>query len=142
MTVTYRQLVENGEKGEKQVVSEVPTVEPTPKIIGIGSYANPKWDELATCESGGRWDTVDSGPDGYDGGLGIYRGTWRGVRRHRVRAQRRPRHARAADHRRACGSTRSSAGTRGDVRTTSCTGRNGACDPAHVIAWGSGRADL
>ncbi len=77
MTVTYRQLVENGQKGDKQVVSEVPTVEPTPKIIGIGSYANPKWDELAQCESGGRWDTVDSGPDGYDGGLGIYRGTWR-----------------------------------------------------------------
>jgi uncharacterized protein YabE (DUF348 family) len=78
MTVTYRQLVENGQKGDKQVVSEVPTVEPTPKIIGIGSYANPKWDQLAECESGGRWDTVDSGPDGYDGGLGIYRGTWRG----------------------------------------------------------------
>jgi uncharacterized protein YabE (DUF348 family) len=77
LTVTYRQLVENGQKGDKQVVSEVPTVEPTPKIIGIGSYANPKWDELAQCESGGRWDTVDSGPDGYDGGLGIYRGTWR-----------------------------------------------------------------
>jgi hypothetical protein len=69
--------VENGQKGDKQVVSEVPTVEPTPKIIGIGSYANPKWDELAQCESGGRWDTVDSGPDGYDGGLGIYRGTWK-----------------------------------------------------------------
>ena len=78
MTLTWRQVVENGQKGEKQVVSEVPTVEATPKIIGIGSYANPKWDELAQCESGGRWDTVDSGPDGYDGGLGIYRGTWRG----------------------------------------------------------------
>jgi resuscitation-promoting factor RpfB len=78
MTLTWRQVVENGQKGEKQVVSEVPTVEPTPKIIGIGSYANPKWDELALCESGGRWDTIDSGPDGYDGGLGIYRGTWRG----------------------------------------------------------------
>jgi len=78
MTVTYRQLIENGQKGDKQVVSEVPTVPPTPKIIGIGSYANPKWDELARCESGGRWDTIDSGPDGYDGGLGIYRGTWRG----------------------------------------------------------------
>ena len=60
MTITSRQLIENGQKGDKQVVSEVPTVEPTPKIIGIGSYANPKWDELATCESGGRWDTVDA----------------------------------------------------------------------------------
>jgi len=78
MTVTSRQLVENGQKGDKQVVSEVPTVAPTPKIIGYGTYASPKWDELAQCESGGRWDTVDRGPDGYDGGLGIYRGTWRG----------------------------------------------------------------
>jgi resuscitation-promoting factor RpfB len=77
MTVTYRQRVENGEKGARQVVSEVPTVEPTPKVIGNGTYADPHWDELAQCESGGRWDTVDSGPDGYDGGLGIYRGTWR-----------------------------------------------------------------
>jgi hypothetical protein len=79
MTITSRQLIENGQKGDKQVVSEVPTVEPTPKIIGIGSYANPKWDELATCESGGRWDTVDGAPaaNAYDGGLGIYRGTWK-----------------------------------------------------------------
>ena len=77
MTVTYRQRIENGTKGDRQVVSEVPTVEPVPKIIGNGTYANPRWDELAQCESGGRWNTVDSGPDGYDGGLGIYRGTWR-----------------------------------------------------------------
>jgi uncharacterized protein YabE (DUF348 family) len=77
MTVTWRQRVENGEKGEKQAVSEVPTVEPTPKIIGYGTYADPHWDELAECESGGRWDTVDPNPNGYDGGLGIYRGTWR-----------------------------------------------------------------
>ena len=77
MTVTYRQRVENGETGDKQVVSEVPTVVPTPKIVAFGTYADPHWDELAQCESGGRWDTVDSGPDGYDGGLGIYRGTWK-----------------------------------------------------------------
>jgi uncharacterized protein YabE (DUF348 family) len=77
MTVTFRQRVENGEKGERQIVSEVPTVEPVPKIIGNGTYADPHWDQLAQCESGGRWDTVDSGSDGYDGGLGIYRGTWR-----------------------------------------------------------------
>ena len=35
------------------------------------------WDKLAECESGGRWDTVDPAPNGYDGGLGINRGTWR-----------------------------------------------------------------
>ena len=77
MVVTYRQRVENGEKGDRSVISEVPSVEPRPKIIGYGTQADPHWDELAQCESGGRWDTVDSGPDGYDGGLGIYRGTWR-----------------------------------------------------------------
>ncbi len=77
MTITYRQRVENGEKGDKQVVSEVPTVAPTPEIIGYGTYADPHWDELAQCESGGRWDTVDSNANGFDGGLGIARSTWR-----------------------------------------------------------------
>jgi uncharacterized protein YabE (DUF348 family) len=77
MTVTYRQRVENGEKGDKQVVSEVPTVAATPKIVGNGTYADPHWDQLAQCESGGRWSTVDPNPNGYDGGLGIARSTWR-----------------------------------------------------------------
>jgi uncharacterized protein YabE (DUF348 family) len=76
-TVTYRQRVENGTKGERQVVSEVPTVAATPRIVGYGTAADWHWDELARCESGGRWDTVDVNPNGYDGGLGIYRGTWR-----------------------------------------------------------------
>ena len=52
------------------------------------------------CESGGRWDTVDSGPDGYDGGLGIYRGTWRAFGGADFAPNAGPRHARAADHRR------------------------------------------
>ena len=77
LVVTYRQRVENGAKGDRTVLSKVPSVEPQPKIIGYGTYADPHWDELAQCESGGRWDTVDSGAVGYDGGLGIFRGTWR-----------------------------------------------------------------
>ncbi len=77
MVVTYRQRVENGQKGDRSIISEVPSVDPQPKIIGYGTQADAHWDQLAQCESGGRWDTVDSGPDGYDGGLGIYRGTWR-----------------------------------------------------------------
>ncbi len=76
MTVTYRQRVENGQKGERTIVSEVPTVAPHPRIIGYGTYADPHWDQLAKCESGGRWDTVDPNPNGYDGGLGIYVKTW------------------------------------------------------------------
>jgi uncharacterized protein YabE (DUF348 family) len=77
LTITYRQRVENGEKGDKQVVSEVPTVAPVPQIVAYGTQADWHWDALAQCESGGRWDTVDPNPNGYDGGLGIYRGTWR-----------------------------------------------------------------
>jgi len=76
MTVTYRQRVENGQKGVRTIVSEVPTVEAKSRIIGYGTYADPHWDELAQCESGGRWDTVDPNPNGYDGGLGIYVKTW------------------------------------------------------------------
>jgi uncharacterized protein YabE (DUF348 family) len=76
MTVTYRQRVENGQRGDRTVVSEVPTVAPKPQIVGYGTYADPHWDELAQCESGGRWDTVDPNPNGYDGGLGIYVKTW------------------------------------------------------------------
>lgn len=78
MTVTYRQRIENGVKGERQVVSEVPTIEPEPEITGYGTYANPKWDQLAACESGGRWGTIDANPNGYDGGLGIHTKTWLG----------------------------------------------------------------
>ena len=51
------------------------------------------------CESGGRWDTVDSGPDGYDGGLGIYRGTWKAFGGTEFAPNAGPRHPRAADHR-------------------------------------------
>ncbi len=58
------------------MLSEVPSVAPTPKIIGYGTKADPHWDELAECESGGRWDTIDANPDGYDGGLGIYWKNW------------------------------------------------------------------
>jgi resuscitation-promoting factor RpfB len=76
MTVTYRQRIENGQKGDRTIVSEVPTVEPKSRIVGYGTYADPHWDELAQCESGGRWDTVDPNPNGYDGGLGIYVKTW------------------------------------------------------------------
>jgi uncharacterized protein YabE (DUF348 family) len=77
MTVTYSQRTENGTKDQRQVVSEVPSQVPLPQIVGYGTYADPHWDELAQCESGSRWDTVDSNPNGFDGGLGIARSTWR-----------------------------------------------------------------
>jgi hypothetical protein len=55
----------------------VPTTPSQPHIVAYGTKADWHWDELARCESGGRWDTIDANPDGYDGGLGIYVGTWR-----------------------------------------------------------------
>ena len=76
LVVTFRQRVENGAKGERTVLSEVPSVAALPEIVGYGAKADPHWDELAACESGGRWDTIDANPDGYDGGLGIYWKTW------------------------------------------------------------------
>jgi uncharacterized protein YabE (DUF348 family) len=79
MTVTYRQRVENGTVAGKTIVSEVPSVAPKPHVTAYGTYADPHWDQLAQCESGGRWDTVDGAPaaNAYDGGLGIFRGTWK-----------------------------------------------------------------
>ena len=46
------------------------------KINGYGTKADWHWDALATCESGGKWSTIDNDPGGYDGGLGIARVTW------------------------------------------------------------------
>jgi uncharacterized protein YabE (DUF348 family) len=79
MTVTSRQRVENGRAvpGDTQVVSKVPSTLAKPHVVAYGTKADWHWDKLAECESGGRWDTIDANPDGYDGGLGIYVGTWR-----------------------------------------------------------------
>jgi len=76
-TVTHRQKVENGQVVDDQIVSKVPTTAAQPHIVAYGTKADWHWDALAQCESGGRWDTIDANPDGYDGGLGIYVGTWR-----------------------------------------------------------------
>ena len=50
------------------------------QIDGYGTKADWHWDALATCESGGKWNTVDPDPGGglNDGGLGIARVTWIG----------------------------------------------------------------
>jgi hypothetical protein len=76
MTITYRERVENDVVVSSTVLSRVRTQEPVSHLIGDGTRADWHWDELAHCESGGRWNTIDHLGDGYDGGLGIYRGTW------------------------------------------------------------------
>ena len=78
MTVTYRQLIENGQKGDKQVVSEVPTVEPTPEDHRL-RHATPtrtgtSWPSASRVGAG---TPSTPAPTAYDGGLGIYRGTWK-----------------------------------------------------------------
>jgi uncharacterized protein YabE (DUF348 family) len=76
MAVTYKVTTENGAVTGRTLLSKVPSVDATPRIIGYGTQADWHWDQLALCESGGRWNTVDSGTPAYDGGLGILRSTW------------------------------------------------------------------
>jgi resuscitation-promoting factor RpfB len=76
MTVTYKVITENGAVTGRTLLSKVPTTDATPRIVGYGTQADWHWDKLAECESGGRWNTVDSGTPAYDGGLGILRSTW------------------------------------------------------------------
>jgi uncharacterized protein YabE (DUF348 family) len=75
-TVTYRERIENGAVVGVTTLSKVRSRLPISRIIGYGTKADWHWDALAKCESGGRWSTVDAGPGLFDGGLGIYRGTW------------------------------------------------------------------
>ncbi|HEY7105177.1 MAG TPA: transglycosylase family protein [Acidimicrobiia bacterium] len=75
-TITYRDRIENGHVVGTTLLSRVTTIEPKPHIIGIGAAYDPTWDLIATCESNQRWGTVDPATPAYDGGLGIYRGTW------------------------------------------------------------------
>jgi uncharacterized protein YabE (DUF348 family) len=76
MSVTYREVTENGVVTGRTVLSKVPAIAEKPHIVAYGTEADWHWDALAQCESGGRWDTIDN-VGGYDGGLGIYRGTWK-----------------------------------------------------------------
>jgi hypothetical protein len=75
-TITYRDRVENGRVVGTSMLSRVTTIEPKPHIIGMGTGYDSTWDLIATCESNQRWGTVDPATPAYDGGLGIYRGTW------------------------------------------------------------------
>ena len=76
LTTTYRERIENGVVVGSTILSKVRTHEPVSEIDGYGTKADWHWDALATCESGGKWGTIDADPGGYDGGLGIARSTW------------------------------------------------------------------
>jgi len=47
--------------------------EAVPTIHYYGTRADPMWDRIAACETGGNWGFV--GPQ-FSGGLGFYNGTW------------------------------------------------------------------
>ena len=73
MTSTYQITRVNGDETERRLVSKVPVTVAVPTIAYYGTKADPMWDKIAVCESGGNWGVVDSM---YSGGLGIYNGTW------------------------------------------------------------------
>jgi uncharacterized protein YabE (DUF348 family) len=77
MTLTYKVTTENGAAAGRTLLSKVPAVAAIPRIIAYGTMADWHWDALAACESGGKWNTVDTAAEPYDGGIGIYRPTWK-----------------------------------------------------------------
>ncbi|TMK67879.1 MAG: DUF348 domain-containing protein [Actinobacteria bacterium] len=75
INVTYEVVQNNGVEVQSTVLSRFISVPARPKVTRIGTHAEPQWDVLAHCESGGHWDRPDV-PNGFPGGLGIYVGTW------------------------------------------------------------------
>jgi len=73
MSSTYEVTRVNGDVTDRRLVSRVPTKVAAPTITYYGTKADPMWDKIAQCETGGNWGMV--GPD-YSGGLGFYNGSW------------------------------------------------------------------
>ncbi len=80
LTVTYRERIENGVAGRYHHSVEGPDRRTGVADRRVRHETDWHWDTLATCESGGKWNTVDPDPGGglNDGGLGIARVTWIG----------------------------------------------------------------
>ncbi len=70
---TFEVTFRNGEEVARRIVSKVPVSTARANVVYFGTKADPMWDRIAQCESGGNWSVVDSM---YSGGLGIYNGTW------------------------------------------------------------------
>jgi uncharacterized protein YabE (DUF348 family) len=73
MSVSYEITRRNGEEVDRKTISRVPTVLARPTITYYGTKADPVWDRIAQCETGGNWGM--HGPM-FSGGLGFYNGTW------------------------------------------------------------------
>lgn len=73
MSVTYEVTHRNGEEVDRRTVSRVPTVLARPTVTYYGTKADPMWDRIAQCETGGNWGMRG---ELFSGGLGFYNGTW------------------------------------------------------------------
>ena len=73
LRITYQITMNNGSAVGQVPISQVPVVAAVPPVHYIGTKTDPRWDEIARCETGGNWSMV--GPT-FSGGLGIYNGTW------------------------------------------------------------------
>jgi resuscitation-promoting factor RpfB len=73
MRVAYAVTSNNGSEAGRAPVSQVPSVVAQPNIHYYGTKADPRWDNIARCETGGNW--AMQGPQ-FSGGVGFYNGTW------------------------------------------------------------------
>jgi uncharacterized protein YabE (DUF348 family) len=73
LRITYQVTSNNGAAVGQVPVSQVPVVMAQPFIHYWGTKADPRWANIANCETGGNW--AMQGPE-FSGGLGIYNGTW------------------------------------------------------------------
>lgn len=73
LRVTYRIVQHDLNSVERTPISKVPVQLAKPKITYIGTKADPRWDKMAQCETGGKWDAPGLT---YQGGLGIYYANW------------------------------------------------------------------
>jgi hypothetical protein len=73
MSVSSEITRRNGEEVERKTISRAPTTLARPTITYYGTKADPMWDRIAQCETGGNWGM--QGPL-FSGGLGFYNGTW------------------------------------------------------------------
>jgi uncharacterized protein YabE (DUF348 family) len=73
MRIAYAVTSNNGSEAGRVPVSQVPTVVAQPTIHYFGTRADPRWDNIARCETGGNW--AMQGPQ-YSGGVGFYNHTW------------------------------------------------------------------
>src|SRR5262249_8396152 len=64
MTLSYRSITENGAVTGRTLLSKVPAIAATSRIVAYGTQADWHWDALARCEANGRGSTVVATPEG------------------------------------------------------------------------------